>query len=118
MRGGGHLTHDGEAHLRHRGAAGAGLLVIVDRLLLDLVRLQPIVEIGQQHARHGAAHEALDAGRALGLFAQPLGPGSTDFLVVDRDPLTTSPREMAATKILAAFRSGKVVDPLPELAFR
>jgi predicted amidohydrolase YtcJ len=68
--------------------------------------------------RRGLAEsQALDADQAMRLFAEPLGVGSSDFLVVDRDPQASTPEEMAGTRVLATFVAGELVAPAPELAF-
>jgi hypothetical protein len=69
--------------------------------------------------RQGLADDqALGPEQALRLFVEPLQTGSEDFLVVDRDPLTSPPTELASTRVLATFVSGRAVELRPELAFR
>lgn len=58
----------------------------------------------------------LGARRAIDLFGQPLTPGGeASFLVVDRDPITTS--DIASTTVTAAYRQGCPVALLEELPF-
>jgi predicted amidohydrolase YtcJ len=52
------------------------------------------------------------------LFAEPITPGSEDFLVVDRDPLAVSPGDLADTRVMATFVGGRLAEAPPELPFR
>jgi hypothetical protein len=69
--------------------------------------------------RQGLADEqSLDAAQAMRLFAEPITPGSEDFLVVDRDPLAVSPGDLADTRVMATFVGGRLAEAPPELPFR
>jgi predicted amidohydrolase YtcJ len=53
---------------------------------------------------------------AIDLFGTPLTTGaSADFLVVDRDPITSP--DIGGTKVVAAYRNGQHVELVDELPF-
>jgi hypothetical protein len=53
---------------------------------------------------------------ALDLFGAAFSPGArADFLVIDRDPLTSL--DIGGTKVVAAYRNGHPLDLIDELPF-
>lgn len=53
---------------------------------------------------------------AFGLFSEHLAVGDpANFLILDRDPISTN--QLAATKVLAAYRAGNNISLTPELPF-
>lgn len=70
---------------------------------------QPQERVSREEALAGYTVDGAYAGFAEGRFGRLVVGQQADFLIVDRDPMLASPRELAATRVLQVYVGGALV---------